>query len=472
MKVSHAPRIHRGFTPTIVRIEREHPSERAKFKLVASERNSELLFEVDLWDNAIDFDVSSYVRTLFKPAQQHVSYELWVEVSDAGWQLVFSATATRQAAQLGEALDLSGSVADILTDFDELVVYDGYPRTASVLSDGQVYVKQAMLPTGIANIPISCEDEELVTGAPTVFTFEDGSTSLSSWITALQQGKEIPIISRMGDEAVPFVVESISEAWITAANSGNTLLQLSIQKNPNESVGRIAQLTLRQPSSGNTLSLQIIQDAFTKKFVFYTQESTLALNHLPEGDMSTTLVISQVSNTNVPFRIDSVVPPWITSAYVIGDRVYVYSQPNDTGTDRATDIVLKQEHTDDTITLSIKQIAQVREVEVFTFDDDSTFKEVSFIADFGKKTLGVISKVGTTNLPFSIKNIKEVPPWLSVSILGNSAVELAPDKNDTLEIRNYTIYFIQDITGNEISIDVSQAAALGDFDDSFNNDFK
>lgn len=123
-------------------------------------------------------------------------------------------------------------------------------------------------------------------------------------------------------------------------------------------------------------------------------------------------------------------------------------------TDRSGTLVLKQKTSGNEVTLNIVQIAQKE--YVFSVSG-GTEHSVNIISGGSAVTVDVVSTLNGGPIGFSCT---DAPDWIAVTISGNGVLYLDVKENPDEVDRDVTITLVQEGSGNEILITVTQDAAV------------
>lgn len=277
--LSKPPLLHRAFSPVVISIATDDGgSGRSIIHICEPETYNELAsFNVMVSPNPVTVDIQRYVQSLFGKNDQSVSYVLTVNYS--AYSDVY--TAVRSAAKLGQGADMFAYVGRPLTEAKKLMVYNGYPTSVSMLSDGSAsasIVRDSQtvaitLPKGVSNVPISCADSELLVPEVSAYwsdyycqvvgrvsyTFlftESRQTQLSKVLSYAGQTLRVELTSIRAD--LPFTDFSVKDIppWLSVSRIGSSV---TLVLEPNMGGERNATLTITQAESGNTLTLSVSQ---------------------------------------------------------------------------------------------------------------------------------------------------------------------------------------------------------------------
>lgn len=128
------PGYHRAYAPTIIRV--TGSTNTAKLLITNANDTSQsheitvdLLYRDSNGAYYADINLQAYICSFFKHGEQAVPYRLTAGYDQRQY------IALRSAAQLGESADMQVFCGAILTDFDVLKGYEGYPLSVNVLGE-------------------------------------------------------------------------------------------------------------------------------------------------------------------------------------------------------------------------------------------------------------------------------------------------------------------------------------------------
>lgn len=281
MTVTELPKYQAGFSPVVLTCKGNIGEE---VNITITDGVEKFSYSTRLIKNTQNINLAAYVQSLFPDVSaQCIRYTVKVNDLYEG-----SFYALRAAAQIGEGIDYSDKVARILTDFDRIDVYSGYPRELNVLAENGYYARivrvkdqeSISLQDGFNAVPVSCGDlsVEIVTTAAAWSEYQcqlaeesffftvhmgDRTAKLSGEVTLTVQKADNTTYTKAapykGLQDVSFsipVEESIVGISITAngnLDTGNIQLASMLQPNRERSIQTV---TLPLPAAYNILPVE------------------------------------------------------------------------------------------------------------------------------------------------------------------------------------------------------------------------
>ena len=290
-----------------------------------------------------------------------------------------------------------------------------------------------------------------------VFTWEDGSTSDVSasfpWdFSTNGTAANIPVVSTKNGSSQSWSVSS-KPSWITTSTTSS---KVTISASDNSGSARSGKVVLTQSGSGNTLTVNVSQDAKPAENVYvFTWEdgSTSDVSASFPWDFSTNgtaaniPVVSTKNGSSQSWSVSSK-PSWITTS-TTSSKVTISASDN-SGSARSGKVVLTQSGSGNTLTVNVSQDAKPAEnVYVFTITPntyDAPYSNTSFIPR-------TVSTKNGSNIGYSLTS--GGTDWVVVSTTGKITVEIL--KNTTSNTRSTTLVFTQNESGKTQSIKITQS---------------
>ena len=290
-----------------------------------------------------------------------------------------------------------------------------------------------------------------------VFTWEDGSTSDASasfpWdFSANGTAANIPVVSTKNGSSQSWSVSS-KPSWITTSTTSS---KVTISAADNSGSARSGEVVLTQSGSGNTLTVNVSQDAKPAENVYvFTWEdgstsdasASFPWDFSANGTAANIPVVSTKNGSSQSWSVSSK-PSWITTS-TTSSKVTISAADN-SGSARSGEVVLTQSGSGNTLTVNVSQDAKPAEnVYVFTITPntyDASYSSASFIPR-------TVSTKNGSNIGYSLTS--GGTDWVVVSTTGKITVEIL--KNTTSNTRSTTLVFTQNESGKTQSIKITQS---------------
>lgn len=290
-----------------------------------------------------------------------------------------------------------------------------------------------------------------------VFTWEGGSTSDVSasfpWdFSANGTAANIPLVSTKNGSSQSWSVSS-KPSWITTSTTSS---KVTISASDNSGSARSGKVVLTQSGSGNTLTVNVSQDAKPAENVYVF---TIAPNtyDAPYGNASfIPRTVSTKNGSEIGYSLTSGETDWVV--VTIDSKVVVEILKNTTSSTRSTTLVFTQNESGKTQSIKITQSGQDEYIlsmwpksntsGSYSADAQNTNIEVRSLRNGQKHQIGV----------------KSQPLWCSAYISrsddsGIYYIDLAIQGNSMIISREDTIVFEQEDSGKTTSYTVSQSGS-------------
>lgn len=292
-----------------------------------------------------------------------------------------------------------------------------------------------------------------------VFTWEDGSTSDVSasfpWdFSANGTAANIPVVSTKNSSSQSWSVSS-KPSWITTSTTSS---KVTISASDNSGSARSGKVVLTQSGSGNTLTVNVSQDAKPAEnvYVFTITPNTYDAPYSSASFIPRT--VSTKNGSNIGYSLTSGDTDWVVVSTT--GKITVEILKNTTSSTRSTTLVFTQNESGKTQSIKITQSGQPDEYilsmwpesntsGVYTADVQNTDIEVRSLRNGQKHQIGV----------------KSQPEWCTAYISSSNDdgiyhIDLLIQSNPLTQSRTGTIVFEQEDSGMTTSFTVSQGGAI------------
>lgn len=303
-----------------------------------------------------------------------------------------------------------------------------------------------------------------------VFTWEGGSTSDVSasfpWdFSTNGTAANIPVVSTKNGSSQSWSVSS-KPSWITTSTTSS---KVTISASDNSGSARSGKVVLTQSGSGNTLTVNVSQDAKPAENV-YVFTITPNTYDAPYSNVSfIPRTVSTKNGSNIGYSLTSGDTDWVVVSTT--GKITVEIMKNTTSSSRSTTLVFTQNESGKTQSIEITQSGQPDEYilsmwpesntsGVYTADVQNTDIEVRSLRNGQKHQIGV----------------KSQPEWCTAYISSSNDdgiyhIDLLIQSNPLTQSRTGTIVFEQEDSGRTTSFTVSQGGAiLEEYLSIFNSD--
>lgn len=290
-----------------------------------------------------------------------------------------------------------------------------------------------------------------------VFTWEDGSTSDTSasfpWnFSANGTAANIPVISTKNGSSQSWSVSS-KPSWITTSTTSS---KVTISASDNSGSARSGEVVLTQSGSGNTLTINVIQDAYVADtYVFIIAPNTY---DAPYNNCSVIpRTVSTKNGSNIGYSLTSGGTDWVvvTTTGVLTVEIL----KNTTSSTRSTTLVFTQNESGKTQSIEITQSGYT---PTYTYTFNVTPTNLSVTAAETNETLTVQSyktvlksdgskTTESLNYEFSSNN-----SWVAAARTTTNTTYITVAENETTTQRTAKITLTQAESGAQAFVNVIQ----------------
>lgn len=297
-----------------------------------------------------------------------------------------------------------------------------------------------------------------------VFTWEDGSTSDTSasfpWdFSANGTAANIPVISTKNGSSQSWSVSS-KPSWITTSTTSS---KVTISASDNSGSARSGEVVLTQSGSGNTLTVNVSQDAKPTENVYVF---TITPNTYDASYSNTTFIprtVSTKNGSNIGYSLTSGDTDWVVVSTT--GKITVEIMKNTTSSSRSTTLVFTQNESGKTQSIEITQSGQPAEYK-FGFGSD-LYSTDSVTCDYqGGEFRNFYQVVSTKNGSNQSYYVSQRPTWVN----GYSSGKVSIQENTSADSRNGDVILTQDESGKTITLKVTQRGKPEEYLSIFNSD--
>lgn len=297
-----------------------------------------------------------------------------------------------------------------------------------------------------------------------VFTWDDGSTSDVSanfpWdFSANGTAANIPVISTKNGSSQSWSVSS-KPSWITTSTTSS---KVTISASDNSGSARSGEVVLTQSGSGNTLTVNVSQDAKPAENVYVF---TITPNTYDASYSSASFIPRTVSTKNgskIGYSLTSGGTDWVVVSTT--GKITVEILKNTTSNTRSTTLVFTQNESGKTQSIKITQSGQPAEYK-FGFGSD-LYSTDSVTCDYqGGEFRNFYQVVSTKNGSNQSYYVSRRPTWVN----GYSSGKVSIQENTSADSRNGDVILTQDESGKTITLKVTQRGKPEEYLSIFNSD--
>lgn len=283
-----------------------------------------------------------------------------------------------------------------------------------------------------------------------VFTWDDGSTSDVSasfpWdFSANGTAANIPVVSTKNGSSQSWSVSS-KPSWITTSTTSS---KVTISASDNSGSARSGKVVLTQSGSGNTLTVNVSQDAKPAENVYVF---TITPNTYDASYSNTTFIprtVSTKNGSNIGYSLTSGGTDWVVVSTT--GKITVEILKNTTSNTRSTTLVFTQNESGKTQSIEITQSGQPAEYK-FGFGSD-LYSTDSFSCGYqGGEFRNSYQVVSTKNGSNQSYYVSQRPTWIN----GYSSGKVSIQENTSTASRNGDVILTQDESGKTITLKVTQ----------------
>lgn len=297
-----------------------------------------------------------------------------------------------------------------------------------------------------------------------VFTWEDGSTSDVSasfpWdFSTNGTAANIPVVSTKNGSSQSWSVSS-KPSWITTSTTSS---KVTISASDNSGSARSGKVVLTQSGSGNTLTVNVSQDAKPAEnvYVFTITPNTYDAPYSSASFIPRT--VSTKNGSNIGYSLTSGGTDWVVVSTT--GKITVEILKNTTSSTRSTTLVFTQNESGKTQSIEITQSGQSAEYK-FGFGPD-LYSTDSVICDYqGGEFKNSYSIVSTKNGSNQSYYVSQRPTWVN----GYSSGKVSVQENTSTASRNGDVILTQDESKKTITLKVTQRGKPEEYLSIFNSD--
>lgn len=297
-----------------------------------------------------------------------------------------------------------------------------------------------------------------------VFTWSDGSTSDASanfpWdFSANGTAANIPVVSTKNGSSQSWSVSS-KPSWITTSTTSS---KVTISASDNSGSARSGKVVLTQSGSGNTLTVNVSQDAKPAEnvYVFTITPNTYDASYSSASFIPRT--VSTKNGSNIGYSLTSGGTDWVVVSTT--GKITVEIMKNTTSSSRSTTLVFTQNESGKTQSIEITQSGQSAEYK-FGFGSD-LYSTDSVICDYqGGEFKNFYSIVSTKNGSNQSYYVSQRPTWVN----GYSSGKVSIQENTSTASRNGDVILTQDESKKTITLKVTQRGKPEEYLSIFNSD--
>lgn len=292
-----------------------------------------------------------------------------------------------------------------------------------------------------------------------VFTWEGGSTSDTSasfpWnFSANGTAANIPVISTKNGSSQSWSVSS-KPSWITTSTTSS---KVTISASDNSGSARSGEVVLTQSGSGNTLTINVSQDAY----VADTYVFTITPNTYDAPYSSATFIpriVSTKNGSNIGYSLTSGGTDWVVVSTT--GKITVEILKNTTSSTRSTTLVFTQNESGKTQSIEITQSGYT---PTYTFNVTPTNLSVDAISNTYSFTVNSSKTILNDDGSKSSERIgwtgTDDADWIYLINASNRPNQIGTATNETTLQRTAKITLTQDGTGIQAFVNVIQEAGV------------
>lgn len=291
-----------------------------------------------------------------------------------------------------------------------------------------------------------------------VFTWEDGSTSDVSanfpWdFSANGTAANIPVISTKNGSSQSWSVSS-KPSWITTSTTSS---KVTISASDNSGSARSGEVVLTQSGSGNTLTINVSQDAYVADtYVFIIAPNTYDSTYSNHTFIPRT--VSTKNGSNIGYSLTSGGTDWVVVSTT--GKITVEILENTTSSTRSTTLVFTQNESGKTQSIEITQSGYTT---TYTYTFNVTPTNLSVTAAETNETLTVESyktvlksdgSKTTESLDYEFSSNNS---WVAAARTTTNTTYITVAENETTTQRTAKITLTQAESGAQVFTNVIQA---------------
>lgn len=292
-----------------------------------------------------------------------------------------------------------------------------------------------------------------------VFTWDDGSTSSKSesFQATDAVSAAITLVSTKNGSNHPWSVSS-KPSWITTSTTSS---KVTISASDNSGSARSGEVVLTQSGSGNTLTVNVSQDAYVADtYVFIIAPNTYDAPYSNTSFIPRT--VSTKNGSNIGYSLTSGGTDWVVVSTT--GKITVEIMKNTTSSSRSTTLVFTQNESGKTQSIEITQSGQPE--YKFGFGSD-LYSTDNVICDYqGGEFKNSYSIVSTKNGSNQSYYVSQRPTWVN----GYSSGKVSIQENTSTASRNGDVILTQDESKKTITLKVTQRGKPEEYLSIFNSD--
>lgn len=293
-----------------------------------------------------------------------------------------------------------------------------------------------------------------------VFTWDDGSTSNVSanfpWDFSTTNGAaaNIPVVSTKNGSSQSWSVSS-KPSWITTSTTSS---KVTISASDNSGSARSGEVVLTQSGSGNTLTINISQDAYVADtYVFTITPNTFNASYSNASFIPRT--VSTKNGSNIGYSLTSGGTDWVVVSTT--GKITVEILKNTTSNTRSTTLVFTQNESGKTQSIKITQSGHT---PTYTFNVTPT--NLSVTAAETNETLTVnsyktvLKSDGSETTQSLDYEFSSDTSWVNAARTTTNTTYITIAENLTVAKRNAKITLTQAESGAQVFTNVIQAGKV------------
>lgn len=297
-----------------------------------------------------------------------------------------------------------------------------------------------------------------------VFTWEDGSTSDVSasfpWdFSANGTAANIPVVSTKNGSSQSWSVSS-KPSWITTSTTSS---KVTISASDNSGSARSGEVVLTQSGSGNTLTVNVSQDAYVADtYVFTITPNTYDASYSSASFIPRT--VSTKNGSNIGYSLTSGDTDWVVVSTT--GKITVEIMKNTTSSSRSTTLVFTQNESGKTQSIEITQAGQPPATYEFGFGD-SLYKSDTVYCTYEAGTYkNFYPVVSTKNGASQSYFVSQRNTWIN----GYDSSGVSVQENTSGSDRTGSVILEQDGSGKTITLNVIQRKKPEEYLEIFNDE--
>lgn len=289
-----------------------------------------------------------------------------------------------------------------------------------------------------------------------VFTWDDGSTSDVSanfpWdFSTNGTATNIPVVSTKNGSSQSWSVSS-KPSWITTSTTSS---KVTISASDNSGSARSGEVVLTQSGSGNTLTVNVSQDAKPAENVYVFTITPNTYDAPYSGASFIPRTVSTKNGSNIGYSLTSGGTDWVVVSTT--GKITVEILKNTTSNTRSTTLVFTQNESGKTQSIKITQSGHT---PTYTFNVTPTNISVSDASDTVSFTVTSNKTVLNSDGSESTKSLgwtgEESVDWLYLINPNNSPTQVGVSSNDATTQRTAKITLTQAESGAQAFVNVIQ----------------